>query len=126
MRVLEQGGRAGLDLEPVALPRVDGRGVGEHLQRHPPAQRDLLGLVDDRHAAAADLAEQAEVAQDAEPRLAGRRIGSIAGGTAGGRRVDRPAQAGHHRHRGEEFVELFGLLGITEPVGVEVDRLAGL
>ena len=39
----------------------------EHLQRHPPAQRLLLGLVDHAHAAAADLAEDAVVAQPLEP-----------------------------------------------------------
>ena len=35
----------------------------QHLQGDVPAQRVLLGLVDDAHAAAADLAEDAVVAQ---------------------------------------------------------------
>ena len=39
----------------------------QHLQRHPPAQRLLLGLVDDAHAAPADLAEDAVVAQPLQP-----------------------------------------------------------
>jgi hypothetical protein len=34
----------------------------QNLERHPPAQRDLLGLVNDAHAAPADLAEDLVVA----------------------------------------------------------------
>src|SRR3712207_7620591 len=40
-------------------------GERQHLQRDAPPQRHLDGLVDDAHAAAADLADQAEVAQRA-------------------------------------------------------------
>ena len=36
---------------------------GQDLERHPAAQADLLGLVDDPHAAPADLAEDPVVAQ---------------------------------------------------------------
>ena len=55
--------RLGLVLEALQLARVQRRRERQHLQRHPPAQRDLLGLVDDAHAAAAHLAEDPEVAQ---------------------------------------------------------------
>ena len=37
--------------------------LGSTLRRHVTAQRDLLGLVDDAHAALADLAEDAEIAK---------------------------------------------------------------
>ena len=52
---------------------------GQDLQGHVAAQRLLLGLVDDAHAAAADLAEDAEVAQLLQrrrPRARRRRRGS--------------------------------------------------
>ena len=63
-RVLEQGRRLRLELEPLQRPRVHRRGQREHLQRDPSAERELLGLVDDPHAPASDLAEDPEVAQD--------------------------------------------------------------
>ena len=52
-----------LPLEPQHLLRVGQRRIGEDLQGHAAAERLLLGLVDDAHAAAADLAEDAVVAQ---------------------------------------------------------------
>jgi hypothetical protein len=50
---------------PLQLLGVQGRGEGQHLQCHRPAERDLLRLVDDPHAAATNLAEDAEVPQGA-------------------------------------------------------------
>ena len=52
----------GLVLEALQLARVEGRGERQHLQRHAPPQRDLLGLVDHAHAAPADFAQEAEIA----------------------------------------------------------------
>ena len=74
--VVQAGGGLGLGLEALQLPAVQGRSERQHLQRHPPPQRDLLGLVDHPHAASADLADQPEVAQPAEQSVA----------AAGGRR----------------------------------------
>ena len=71
--VVQAGGGLGLELEPLELAGVQGRGEGQDLQGHPAAERDLLGLVDDPHAAAADLAEEAEVAEPARPDGLGRR-----------------------------------------------------
>ena len=98
--VVQMRGRLGLDAEPGDLPRVDGGGEREDLQGHPTAQRVLLGLVDDAHAAAAELADDAEVA---EPGTVGvparRRIGvgsgvrdpaSRSGPAPGGRPGPRP------------------------------------
>ena len=49
----------------VPQPRV------HHLQRHPAAQRLPLGLVDDAHSTAADLADDPVVAQPLEAGCAG-------------------------------------------------------
>ena len=52
-----------LALEPAPLLGVAEHLRRQHLQRHVPAERDLLGLVDDAHAAAADLADDPVVAE---------------------------------------------------------------
>jgi len=52
-------------LEPLELLGIKRRGQGEHLQGYAAAQRNLLGFVDDAHAAAADFADDAEVAENA-------------------------------------------------------------
>ena len=54
LRVVQAGRRPRLVLEALETPRVHRRGERQHLQRHPAAQRHLLRLVDDAHAAAAD------------------------------------------------------------------------
>ena len=69
VRVVQAGGGLGLELEPLQLPRVHRRGNRQDLQRHAAAERDLLGLVDDPHAAPADLADDAEIAQHARADL---------------------------------------------------------
>ncbi len=66
--VLHVGRREGLGLEALEAPGVDGRGEREDLERDPPPQRDLLGLVDDPHPAPAHLAQEAKVAELAEAR----------------------------------------------------------
>jgi hypothetical protein len=45
--------------------------LGQHFQRHVPAQGELYPLVDDAHAATADLAEDAKVAQPLQLQIAG-------------------------------------------------------
>ena len=65
--VVQPGRRLRLALEPPHLLGVQQRAGREHLQGHAPAQRLLLGLVDDAHAAPADLAEDAVVAQPLQP-----------------------------------------------------------
>jgi hypothetical protein len=65
VRVVEQRRRLRLVPEALELAVVEDRGERQDLQRHAPAERDLLRLVDDPHAAAADLAEQPEVAERA-------------------------------------------------------------
>ncbi len=65
--VMELGGGAGL-----AAEALDGRGAHgvprQDLERHAPAQRYLLGLIDDPHPPAADLAVDPVVADLAQRR----------------------------------------------------------
>src|SRR5262249_40884054 len=88
----------GLHLEPLALTGVERRPGGEHLQRDPAAQGDLLGLVDDPHAPAADLADDPEVAHPRARRQPAVRTGDRALTPRAGRRGQPapppPARAG--------------------------------
>src|SRR5262249_269166 len=56
------------------LPRIHRSGKRQDLQRHLPAERDLLRLVADTHAAPADFAEDAEITENS------RTLGRIYGG----------------------------------------------
>ena len=58
-------GRLGFVAEALQLPRVHRGGERQHLERDAAAERNLLRFVDDAHAAAADFADQAEVAERA-------------------------------------------------------------
>ena len=57
--VVELGGRLRFALEAPLGPDIEQHAPGQHLQGHVPSQRNLLGLVDDAHAAFADLAQDA-------------------------------------------------------------------
>ena len=63
VRVVERGGGAGFVLEAGELLLVEHRRERQHLQRDAAAERELLRFVDHAHAAAAELAEDAEVAE---------------------------------------------------------------
>ena len=68
VRVVQPRRRPGLALEPLDHGAGSvSRRVGQDLQRHAAAERFLLGLVDDPHAAPADLAHDPEVAQTLRP-----------------------------------------------------------
>ena len=122
VRVVQAGGGLGLDLEPLELPGVERRGERQDLQRHAAAERDLLGLVDDPHAAAADLAEDAEVAQDAQLVE-----GSGAPGRPGGRPVRwRSPSSAIISSAGSSRRSSLGVLGVAGQVPVQVHRVAGL
>ena len=75
--VVQPGHRLGLALEACHRFPVGSGTEAQHLQGHFAFERQLLGFVDDTHAAAADLAHDAEVAQPLqhpalhEPRLPG-------------------------------------------------------
>ena len=102
-----------LSLEPqYLLPIAEGR-IGEDLQRHPPAQRLLLGLVDHTHSAAADLAENAVVAQPRQPGLA--TDGNAAGGVVGAV----GAEVLHADQYREDLADLVGEFGVAPAVFLE-------
>ena len=115
--VVQPRRRPGLALEPPHLLGVEQRAGREHLQRHAPAQRFLLGLVDHAHAAAADLAEDAVVAQPLQPDPRCRAVvsGQRAGGAAGAL-----AQVLHHQQRREQVADLVGQFGV--PLDVFAQR----
>lgn len=60
--MVPQRDRVRLVPEPLSGAVVE-RGSREHLERDPPTERELLRLVNNAHPAAADFAEEAEVAQ---------------------------------------------------------------
>ena len=97
VRVREPGDDLGLGPEPVVVAVVGVAAGPDHLQRDEPVQGGLAGLVDDAHAAAADLADDL-VARDADPARGGRRRGERrrAGPQLRQRRVEdlRPGRAG--------------------------------
>ena len=76
--VVQPGRGAGLAAEPLLDQPVAGHLPRQDLQRHPAAQRDLLGLVDHAHAAPADLAEDPVVADLPQGRIRGPGIPGLA------------------------------------------------
>ena len=61
--VVQPGDGLGLALEPLHRLLVGHDAEPQDLQGHAAAERGLLGLVDDAHAAAAELADDPELAQ---------------------------------------------------------------
>ena len=100
VRVVQARRRLGFVLEALQLPRVHRRGEGQHLERDAAVQRNLLGLVDDAHAAAADFADQAEVAERAVEGVAVA-VGRARDDLVGLRQV---AEGGQGRQQVAEFV----------------------
>ena len=118
--MVQRGGGLGLDLEPLKLAGVHRRGEREDLKGDPAFERNLVGLVNDAHAASANLAHQPVVTQTAQP---GHRIGvRIAEGRLTMRRVP---QAGHQREGREQPVERLGPLGLPAGEFLPVDGLSG-
>ncbi len=61
--VVQLGGSLGLLPESLEVFRIEAGGEGEDLEGHATSERELGGLVDDAHSAAADLADDLEIAQ---------------------------------------------------------------
>src|SRR5437870_5657921 len=61
--VVQAGGGAGFIVEALQLPWIERGSEGEHLEGDAAAERDLLRFIDDAHAAPADLAHQAKIAE---------------------------------------------------------------
>src|SRR5207248_6225045 len=108
--------RLRLVLEALELLRVQRRRERQHFEGDAPAERQLLGLVNDAHAAAADLAADAEVAELAALRQQARTGRRALGGRLpqpGGRLVERfqfldvrAEQLGMLRVPGRQLVEV--------------------
>ena len=64
IRVVQAGGRTGLELEPLEVGRTGQTLLGQDLESDMPAERLLHGLVDDAHSPTADLAKDQVVAED--------------------------------------------------------------
>ena len=122
VRVVERGGGAGFVLEAGELLLVEHRGEGQHFQGDAAAERDLLGFVDDAHAAAADLAEDAEVAEVDFARCWMLDTGCWMGrGLVGQLRSD----VLHEVEVAETFGQLVGHIGIFGEQCFAVERLPG-
>jgi hypothetical protein len=63
VRVLEVGRGLRFNLEPLSLLRFERGGERQDLEGHAPPQRDLLGLINDAHASAAQDADDSEISQ---------------------------------------------------------------
>ena len=103
--VVQPGSRLGLALEAQQLLGVVEGVRWQHLQRHAPAQRHLLGLEDDAHAALADLAQDTVIAEltdrQTAPEVRPR----------GSRRV--VAQVFQQQQGGEQLADIGGEVGIV-------------
>ena len=125
--VLEAGDGLGLLVEP---RQGDGAGVGagqDHLERDQTIQVDLAGLVNDPHAAPAQLLEDLEAGDDWPPgRSPGSRRGRVRRFERAGRRrgIDRAGGGvagqtlAHPRLRGQPAAERLGLARRGQPGGV--------
>jgi hypothetical protein len=108
VRVPQPCRRLGLALEAREQPAVLAHRGWQDLERHSPVQADLPRLVDHTHAAAAQLAQDLELAQAAG-----------LGGPGLGRRLD-------HRDELEETPQGVGVLGVPREDRLAVDRLAAV
>ena len=106
----------GLGLEPLEAARVDGRGERQDLQRDPPPERDLFGLVDDAHPPTAHLAQQAKVAELADARRGVVRLlvrrADRAAGVALLRGAEGRREPGHLIVTGEERFQVLPEVGV--------------
>jgi hypothetical protein len=119
MAVMQPRRRARLEQEAAEVGRVGQALPGQDLQRHVPAQRDLLGLVDHAHPTPADLADDPVVPQLSEGRGPGLRRGR------GARRLARQRPVGqrdvlHQGHGREDRADPVGQIRI--PLDVLTQR----
>ncbi len=117
--MVQMGGRLRLVLEALQLLGVECGRERQHLQCHPPTQRDLLGLIDDAHTAPADLAQDAVIAQGPHGIGLGGSSSAVlrAGGSA--------TQLVHDRQGGHQLTDLTGQLRILSCQRFHVGRPAG-
>ena len=108
VRVMQPGDRLGLATEPLHGLLVGDGPEPQDLERHTTAERRLLGLIDDAHAAASELADDPEIAQGRWP------LGRRARG------------ASDELDAREASVELIGQLGMSGKELVAIRGRSGL
>ena len=113
VRMVQSRRGLGLDFESLQLAGIEHGRKGQDLQRHAPMQRDLLRFVDDSHAAAADLADQTKIADDAR-----RTFGVV---TVAEHGMRRPGQFGQ---RWKKLTDDLGNLWELGGIFLDVDGLA--
>jgi hypothetical protein len=112
--VMELGRRLGLAQEAFLERRLQQAGEREHFEGHTPAERLLHGLVHHAHAAAANLAQNAVLAQ------------ALWDGRSGGTRFCQFRSGLLHGYQsGQEFADLVGQFGIALDVLAHGRTLAG-
>jgi hypothetical protein len=110
---MQLGGGTGLAFE--AHPLFGVARLRRHdLERDVAAEGHLFRFVDDAHAAAADLADESEIAELRERKLAAGRCSPGAGAAI------RDGDLFHHRHGGENFANLG--LELRVPIDVLAQR----
>jgi hypothetical protein len=126
--VLEGRGGASFVLEAGKLALVEHGGERENLEGDTAAERELLGFVDHAHAAAADLAEDTEVAERSSfglrfftthPHPALSRRERVKGVELG------LSKTRHCRHGGNQLTEGFGVLSMLAGERFQVEAFAG-
>ena len=101
-------------LEPLPLLQVGSQLLRQDLERHMPAQRDLLRLIHDAHAPAADLAQDAVVAQLL--RVLNELLPKRRAGEEGRRGLAVGSDLLHHHQGGKQVADLFGMLGVARGI----------
>ena len=105
VRVVQTCSGLGFVAEALQVPRIHGGGEWQHFQSDVAVERNLFGFVDDAHAAAADFADNAEVAE----------VGAF-----WAFEVRRRFRRTEHRQGREHSAKLVGNLGVTS--GTIIDR----
>jgi len=118
--VVQPRRRLRLALEALQQVRPRRRLGRQHLEGDVAAERFLHRLVDDAHAAAADLAQQQVLA---EPPGVGRPGGGRQGRETAARGPARRPQRQRRRH---QLAQLAGVLRVLAQAGFQVDAFAGL
>ncbi len=120
--MVQAGRGTSLTLEPFAQPWVGSHLHEQHLEGDAPTERFLFGLVHHAHAAAADLAQDAVVAQALRHRGASAGPGRARGDGQVHRRGI--LEALDHEQRGKEVADLLGKVGVAAGVLLDVRVLA--
>jgi hypothetical protein len=107
--VVQPSRRASLALEPANLIGVDQGPDGQDLDGYTATQALLLGLVDDSHATATNLAQKAELAEPARRGAGHRSVVALKGARLP---AGVAAEVLRHRQGGKQGEDLLGQVGV--------------